>query len=73
MTESVTVKGEGLTLDLILWRRYGVRGRSLVEAALAANPGLAMLGPELPLGTVIIIPDLPPQTTAVQSRVSLFG
>lgn len=74
MAETVTVKGEGITVDLLLWRRYGVRGRRLVEETLARNPGLAQLGQFLPLGTVVILPDLPVQEEpAPRKVVSLFG
>ena len=46
---------EGDVLDAICWRQYG-RQAGAVEAVLAANPGLADLGPVLPLGTVIELP-----------------
>lgn len=72
--ETIIVRGEGITLDLILWRRHGVRGQALVEAALTLNPGLAALGPFIPLGTSVIIPDLPPQPASQPAKlVSLFG
>ena len=72
--QTVTVKGEGITLDLLLWRAYGVRGRSLLENALALNVDVARLGAVIPMGTEVTLPDLPPKD-AVQSRevVSLFG
>lgn len=73
MAETITVKGEGLTLDKLLWRRYGVRGQSLVEEALEINPGLAALGPVLPFGTVVMLPELPPETAPAVAVVSLFG
>lgn len=73
MVEKMTVKGEGITLDLLLWRRHGVRGRLLVEQTLELNPGLGALGPILPLGTVLILPDLPAQTSTAKTRISLFG
>jgi phage tail protein X len=73
MADPVTIRGEGITLDLLLWRIYGVRGRSLLAQTLAANPGLASLGPEIPLNTVVQIPDLPSQTTPTVERVSLFS
>lgn len=74
MAETLLVEGEGITLDLILWRRHGVRGRRLVEPALVLNPGLAGAGTVLALGTRIVVPDLP-ESDAVPARpvVSLFG
>lgn len=72
--ETIIVRGEGITLDLILWRRHGVRGQALVADTLSINPGLAALGPFIPPGTSAIIPDLPPQpTTPPVKLVSLFG
>ncbi|WP_439604743.1 tail protein X [Shinella sp.] len=59
MAETVIVRGEGLTVDLLLWRKYGVKGRALVEATFALNAGLAALGPVLPLGTSVTLADLP--------------
>ncbi|MEN5300255.1 tail protein X [Brucella sp. TWI559] len=69
----ITVKSEGITLDLLLWRAYGVRGRSLLEEALTINTDLAALGVIIPLGTKVVLPDLPPERTG-QSRqvISLF-
>ena len=72
MTESVTIRSEGITLDLLLWRRHGVRGRELLSAVFDANPGLAGKGAFLPLGTVISLPDLPARTSAARRVVSLF-
>lgn len=46
---------EGDTVDLIAYRRFGtVPGQ--VERILEFNPGLAELGPILPLGTIVKIP-----------------
>jgi len=72
MLETVTIKGEGITLDLLLWRRYGRRGQDLLDKAFLLNPGLAAKGYFLPLGTTIIVPDMPKQK---QTRrvVNLFG
>lgn len=61
MTRYVTRQGE--RLDLICWRHYG-RCAGVTEAALEANPGLADLGPILPFGTVIMLPDAPPAREA---------
>lgn len=51
---------QGDTVDLICWRYYG-RTAGVVEQVLAANHGLAELGPELPMGTLIELPDRPAQ------------
>lgn len=60
-------------LDLMLWRRFGRRGLGLVEATLRANPGLAAMGPVIPLNTTFTIPDLPPpETRFVERPVSLY-
>ncbi|MBK1725710.1 tail protein X [Halorhodospira neutriphila] len=50
---------QGDTVDLLAWRHYG-RTAGAVEAVLEANPGLADLGPVLPMGTRVIMPDLAP-------------
>lgn len=50
---------QGDTLDAVCWRHYG-RTAGVVELALEANPGLADLGPVLPLGTLIKLPPAPP-------------
>ncbi|WP_394689064.1 tail protein X [Hoeflea sp.] len=71
--ETVTIRGEGITLDLLLWRIHGVRGQDLVEAALELNPGVADAGPVLALGTVVRIPPLPAQTRPEQPLITLFG
>jgi len=72
MPEAVTVRGEDITLELLLWRCHGVRGRELVSASFDANPGLAAKGAFLPLGTVVSLPDLPALTSSTRKVVSLF-
>jgi phage tail protein X len=57
--EFLTVQGEGITADLIIWRRYRTRTRGAVEALLDLNPQLARLhreSPFIPVGTQIRIP-----------------
>lgn len=49
----------GDMLDLICWRYYG-RTSGVVEAVLAANPGLAALGPVYAAGVEIALPDAAP-------------
>ncbi|MDN0362129.1 phage tail protein, partial [Escherichia coli] len=48
---------QGDTLDAICVRYYG-RTEGVVEAVLAANPGLAELGAVLPHGTAVELPDV---------------
>lgn len=54
---------QGETLDALCQRVLG-RTDSVVEATLDANPGLADLGPVLPQGHPVSLPDT---TQAVQS------
>ncbi|MCB1460981.1 MAG: tail protein X [Nitratireductor sp.] len=71
--KTVTVKIEdGLLLDLLLHRLYGVRGRTLVEATLDLNQDLETAGLYLPAGTQVQIPDLPAETATRQNVPSLF-
>lgn len=55
-----TVARDGERLDLIVWRWYGRLSGRAVEQVLAANPGLARMGPHaLPAGVTIRLPALP--------------
>ena len=56
---------QGDTLDALCWRNLGSTA-GVVEAALEANPGIATLGPVLPHGTPIDLPE--PATTAPARR-----
>ena len=49
---------DGDVIDAVCRRFYG-REAGAVEAVLEANPGLAELGPVLPAGTQVELPDLP--------------
>jgi len=51
------------TVDALCWRHYG-RTLGMTEIVLAANPGLADLGPFLPHGTAVELPDSVPVATA---------
>lgn len=55
-----TVEGE--TVDLIAFRERG-QTASVTEQILELNPGLSALGPLLPAGLVILIPDPAPKQT----------
>ena len=75
MPQRIVVHQQGATLDLLLWRIHGRRGQDIVEAALVANPGLAALGPVIPQGAAINIPDLPAPSAggSVERPVDLFA
>lgn len=73
MTVTVTVRGDGITVDLLLWRHYGVRGREALAGTLDLNPGLASVGVNLPLGTVVTLADLPDDDNTTTEVVDLFG
>lgn len=58
---------QGETLDAMCYRVFG-RTAGVTEAALEANTGLADLGPVLPAGTLITLPE---PADAVQPSVDL--
>jgi phage tail protein X len=72
--ETLTVGGDGITLPLLLWRRFRRPVPGLIEQALDANPGLAALGPVLPVGTVVSIPipEAPEETEATLQPITLW-
>lgn len=72
--ETLTVGQEGETLDLLLFRRFRREVEGLVEGTLALNPGLADLGPILPLWTrVLVEPPAPaPRGRKARPVVSLY-
>ncbi len=72
MTQTVTVEGDAFTVSLIVWRRFKRPMPGLVEAILDANPGLADLGPILPLGTVFEMPAPVPQDHQVLDPIRLW-
>lgn len=51
---------QGDTVDRICQRVYG-RTAGVTEQVLITNPGLADLGPVLPMGTLITMPEQAPQ------------
>ena len=54
-----TVRRDGARLDKIAKAELGTERNGTVEAILALNPGLARLGPIVPVGTVIALPPRP--------------
>ena len=70
--EEVTVEGEGLTLSLIVWRRFHRPMPKLVEKIVDRNPGLAELGPILPVGTRFDMPIPAPEQDPVLPAIRLW-
>ncbi|SPJ35259.1 tail protein X [Kushneria phyllosphaerae] len=57
------------TLDHICYRHYG-RTDGVIERVFKANPGLCDLGPILPMGTAVTLPDI--NTQPSRARVQLW-
>lgn len=63
---------QGDTLDLLCHRHLGATA-GVVEQALELNPGLAALGPVLPHGTAVVLPNLSTaQTPATRALIQLW-
>ena len=59
---------DGDTLDALIWRERNL-GPADLPAVLAANPGVAALGPILPKGQPINLPAIATPATAVRTDV----
>lgn len=70
MTATYQTK-DGDVLDDVVSRYYGDTANGIVELVLEANRGLADLGPVLPAGVSITLPDRP--AVATESLVRLWS
>lgn len=70
MTEYVTKEDD--TADFIAWKHYGRQDGRIVEQLLDANPGLADIGPLLPAGMTITLPDLEVEAADTTEAVKLW-
>ena len=70
--ETVTVEGDGLTVSVIVWRRFKRTMPGLVEAIYDQNPGLADLGQILPVGTSFDMPIPIPREQQVLDPIRLW-
>ncbi len=62
---------QGETLDALCQRVLG-RTAGVTEVAMAANPGLSDLGPVLPIGTPVNLPDVVQATRTETALVQLW-
>lgn len=71
--QTITVSGDGITLPLLIWRRFQRPMPGLLERAYADNPRIADLGPVLQVGTTVklLIPEIA-ETTEVAEKISLW-
>lgn len=69
MTTATALAGE--TVDAICWRVLG-RTRDVTEQVLALNPGLSALGPALPAGTPVILPETVDLAPALLESLNLW-
>lgn len=67
MTATVTTI-DGDMIDRLAHDAYG-RTAGAAEAVMAANPHLAGLGPVLPAGLIVVLPDLAPPVKAGTVRL----
>ena len=70
--ERVTVEGEGITVSLLVWRRFRRPMPGLIEQILDRNPGLAGAGIELPIGTVLDISVQTPREPQLLEPIRLW-
>lgn len=70
--EPVTVKGDGLTVSTIVWRRFKRPMPGLVEQIYDLNPGLADHGQVLPVGVTFNMPIPIPREKQVLAPIRLW-
>ena len=67
MTRWVTTRET--RLDILVAELMGTAAGGAVEAVLAVNPGLAALGPIVPEGRMIEVPEMPERTPSSPTRI----
>ena len=72
VVERLTVEGDNITLSLLVWRRFRRPMPGLFEQILDLNPGLAALGPCLPVGTTFNMPVPTPREPALLEPITLW-
>ena len=72
-TETLTVRGKPMPLDLLLFKRFQREIPGFVEATYTQNPGLADLGLILPIGTeVTVTTPAPRPTKTIRKAIRLY-
>lgn len=71
-TEEITISGEGVTLSLLVWRRFRDLRPGFAERVLDLNPGLAGLGIFIPVGTTVLFPVDPVGVQDDEDAVALW-
>lgn len=69
----VVIDRQGMTVDLVVWKHFGHQGDRLVERTFELNPGLAALGPILPVGTEFDLPEATAPKPPLRETVRLWG
>lgn len=64
MAQTYTVGKKPRRIDQVAKAIYGTERSGTVEQLLDANPGLALQGPFLAIGTVLTVPAVTPTTTS---------
>jgi phage tail protein X len=72
VVERITVEGDGITLSLIVWRRFRRPMPGLVEQIHDMNPGLANLGAFLLVGTIFDMPVPVPREPVILDPIRLW-
>lgn len=72
LVETITAKGDFLTVPLIVWRRFRRPMPGLVEAIFAMNRELSEAGPYLPIGTTFKMPIPIPREKARLDPIRLW-
>lgn len=64
---------QGDTVDSLCWQHLGAAQGEYVAVVYALNPGLAELGAILPMGTVVVLPDVKSARRATKPLIQLWS
>lgn len=67
----IVIARTGDTIDALCWRIFG-RTSGVTEQALMLNPGIAALGPVIPAGTRVTLPDLSDAAPVRRETIQLW-